>query len=246
MGKRILVQRRGRGNSLIFRASSHKRRARAKYPPFTTEETTAAISFEVIDLIHEPGRGGPLAKIRYEDGTEAHLPAVEGLYCGTSYQQGNKATLEVGNVILLGDIPEGSIISNIELRPGDGGSLVRTSGGYATVRSQTPDGTLVKLPSGQIKLLNKRCRASVGVVGGGGRTERPFLKAGKKWALKKSKGHKYPRVRGCAMNIVSHPFGGGAHQGPHRPTVVSRNAPPGRKVGLIAARRTGRRRGRKG
>ncbi|MFX0115015.1 MAG: 50S ribosomal protein L2 [Candidatus Hodarchaeota archaeon] len=245
MGKKILVQRRGRGNSLIFRASSHKRKARARYPPLTPEELETSISFEVVDLIHEPGRGGPLAKIRYENGVEAHLPAVEGIHCGGTYYQGNKAPLEVGNVIMLGEIPEGSIISNIELRSGDGGSLVRTSGGYATVRSQTPDGTLLKLPSGQVKILNKNCRATVGVIGGGGRTERPFLKAGKKWALKRAKGHKYPRVRGCAMNIVSHPFGGGAHQGPHRPTVVSRNAPPGRKVGLIAARRTGPQRGRK-
>lgn len=244
MGKRILVQRRGRGISSIFRASSHKRKGRAKYLPANPQESSDTISFDVIDLIHEPGRGGPLAIIRYESGKETHLPAVEGISCGRTYQQGSKASLEIGNVILLGKMPEGSLISNIELRPGDGGSLVRASGGYATIRSQTPDGTLLKLPSGQTKLLKKTCRATVGIIGGGGRTERPFLKAGKKWAAKRARGHKYPQVRGCAMNIVSHPFGGGSHQGPHRPTVVSRNAPPGRKVGLIAARRTGRRKGR--
>jgi len=244
MGKKILVQRRGRGSSSIFRASSHKRKARAKYPPLIPEEATGSISFEIMDLIHEPGRGGPLSRVLYENGRESYLPAVEGTCCNKKYSQGIEAPLEVGNVVFLGEIPEGSMVSNLELRPGDGGSLVRTSGGYAIVRSQTPDGTTLKLPSGKIKLLSKRCRATVGVVGGGGRTERPFLKAGKKWAAKRARGHKYPRVRGCAMNIVSHPFGGGSHQSPHRPTVVSRHAPPGRKVGLIAARRTGRRRGR--
>lgn len=245
MGKKILVQRRGRGNSSIFRASSHKRKARAKYPPCCPEETAGKIGFEVQDLFHEPGRGGPIAKIRYENGIDAFLPAVEGISCGNRLSQGNDAPLEVGNIVFLGNVPEGSLVSNIEIRPGDGGTFVRTSGGYATVRSQTPDGTLLKLPSGKIKSISKTCRATVGVVGGGGRTERPFLKAGKKWAAKRARGHKYPTVRGCAMNIVSHPFGGGAHQGPHRPTVTSRHAPPGRKIGLIAARRTGIRKGRR-
>ena len=85
----------------------------------------------------------------------------------------------------------------------------------------------------------------IGIISAGGRPDRPFLKAGFKRSFMRAKGHKaFPVVRGVAMNIVSHPFGGGAHQGPGQPTTVSRNAPPGRKVGLIAARRTGPRRGR--
>jgi len=99
---------------------------------------------------------------------------------------------------------------------------------------------MVKLPSGATKLLKDACRATIGVVAGGGRIEKPFLKAGKKFHWMRAKGHKYPRVRGVAMNACSHPFGGGRHQHPGKPTTVSRHAPPGRKVGHIAARMTGR------
>ncbi|TET30279.1 MAG: 50S ribosomal protein L2, partial [Candidatus Heimdallarchaeota archaeon] len=91
-----------------------------------------------------------------------------------------------------------------------------------------------------LKPFNPRSRATIGVVAGGGRTEKPFLKAGAKYHHLRAKGHKYPRVRGNAMNAVSHPHGGGSST-----RTVSRNAPPGAKVGLIAARQSGRKRGRK-
>ena len=83
------------------------------------------------------------------------------------------------------------------------------------------------------------CRATIGVVAGGGRKEKPFVKAGKKYHAMKAKAIKWPRVRGVAMNAVDHPFGGGRHQHTGKPTTVSRRMPPGRKVGHIAARRTG-------
>ena len=93
--------------------------------------------------------------------------------------------------------------------------------------------------SKRAKWIHERCLATVGVVAGGGRTDKPFLKAGNKFHYKKSKAKKWPVVRGVAMNAVSHPYGGGAKQSPHKSTTTSRNAPPGRKVGQIAARRTG-------
>jgi large subunit ribosomal protein L2 len=98
------------------------------------------------------------------------------------------------------------------------------------------------MPSGSIRWFNPKCRAVVGIVAGGGRIDRPWLKAGKKYHKMKTRAAKYPRVSGVAMNPVDHPFGGGAWKHPGKPTTVSRNAPPGRKVGLIAARRTGMKR----
>ncbi|HEC96438.1 MAG TPA: 50S ribosomal protein L2, partial [Euryarchaeota archaeon] len=94
-------------------------------------------------------------------------------------------------------------------------------------------------PSGEIKGFHYMCRAAIGVVAGGGRVDKPWVKAGKKYHAMKSRATKWPKVRGVVMNAVSHPFGGGSHPHVGRPTTTSRNAPPGRKVGHIAARRTG-------
>ncbi|MFX1512125.1 MAG: 50S ribosomal protein L2 [Promethearchaeota archaeon] len=242
MGKRILVQRRGK--SPRFRASTHKRISKAKYPKTTPEETNSKLELEVIDLLHESGRGTPLAKVLREDDIVFYIPAIEGMYIGQKLEQGRDAKLDTGNILFLGKIPEGAWVCNIELHHSDGGALVRSSGSRAIVMTHSGDKTSIKLPSGQIKWLHQNVRASIGVIAAGGRIEKPFLKAGKRRALKRAKGHSYPVVRGVAMNIVSHPHGGGAHQSPHRPTTVSRHAPPGRKVGMIAARRTGRRKGR--
>ncbi len=90
-----------------------------------------------------------------------------------------------------------------------------------------------------MKWLNPKCRATIGIVAGGGRTDKPFVKAGKKWYKMANKATKWPVVRGVAMNAVDHPFGGGGRQHPGRPKTVGRHTPPGRKVGSIAARRTG-------
>jgi large subunit ribosomal protein L2 len=95
------------------------------------------------------------------------------------------------------------------------------------------------MPSGYFKVFNPKCRATIGVVSSGGRKEKPFLKAGKKYKYSRSRNRLYPRVRGVAMNAVDHPHGGGGHQHLGRPSVVGRNTPPGRKVGQIAAKRTG-------
>ena len=99
----------------------------------------------------------------------------------------------------------------------------------------------VRMPSGSTKWFNGQCRATIGVVAGGGRSEKPFVKAGKKYHKMKNTASNWPRVRGIAMNVIDHPFGGGGHQHPGRPKTVSRGTSPGRKVGHVAARRTGRR-----
>ena len=238
MGKKIRVQRRGRG-SPVFRASTHKRVAPAKYPNLSKGIMNKVLRGQVLGLIHDPGRGAPLAYVELETGERYYTLATEGFHEGQIIEVGGKASVRVGNVIPVGLIPEGTTICNIELLPGDGGKLARSSGAYATVVSHTPDGTMISLPSGKTRYVNDLCLATIGVIAAAGRTEKPFVKAGAKFHWMKAKGHKYPRVRGRAMIAAAHPFGSG-RRGARKVTTVSRNAPPGRKVGLIAAKRTGR------
>jgi large subunit ribosomal protein L2 len=239
LGKRIRVQRRGRGSS-TYQASTHKRVAPAKYPNPSKEKLKNGLRGQVVQLLHDPGRGSPLAYVELE-GSESYYSVVpEGVREGQTVEFGEKASVNVGNVIPIGGIPEGTVICNLELSPGDGGSLARSSGSSATVVSHTPDGTMVKLPSGKTRYVNDLCLATIGVVSAAGRTEKPFLKAGSKYHLMKAKGHKYPRTRGRAMSVHVHPFGSG-RRGGRRVTTVSRHAPPGKKVGLISAKGSGKR-----
>jgi len=127
----------------------------------------------------------------------------------------------------------------IELRPSDGGKLVRAPGTYATVASQLDGKTILALPSKKMVEVSSKCLAMIGVVAGGGMKDKPFLKAGKKYHWMEAKHRPYPRTRGVAMVAALHPFGG-TRKKIGRPETVSRHAPPGRKVGLIAAKRTGR------
>jgi large subunit ribosomal protein L2 len=195
----------------------------------------------VVGIEHDPARSAPLAKVLFANGEELMIVAPEGMAVGTIISCGAEAEIRPGNVLPLQNIPEGVPICNIESKPNDGGQLARSSGVYATVVSHEKGKTVVQMPSGEMKWLNSKCRATIGIVAGGGRLDRPFLKAGKKYHKMKTRAAKYPRVRGVAMNVIDHPFGGGNRQHPGRPTTVGRNAPPGRKVGQIAARRTGRR-----
>ena len=142
-------------------------------------------------------------------------------------------------------MPEGTIICNVEEKAGDRGAIARASGDYAIVVAHNPDAgiTRIKLPSGSKKVIPSTCRATVGQVAGGGRTEKPLLKAGAAYHKYKAKRNSWPKVRGVAMNPVEHPHGGGNHQHIGHASTVRRDAPPGQKVGLIAARRTGRLKG---
>ena len=210
----------------------------------SNEEQKGVIQGEVTNIVHDPGRGTPMAVVKLETGETYYSVVPEGVYEGQPTQIGVEAAVDVGNVLPLGKIPDGTMVCNIELSPGDGGKMVRSSGTYATVVGHTPDGTLLKLPSGRTRYVNDLCRATVGVIAGAGRTEKPFLKAGIKHHLMKAKGHMYPRTRGIAMVAASHPYGS-SKKGGRKVTTVSRNAPPGKKVGLIAARSAGSRRKRR-
>jgi large subunit ribosomal protein L8e len=206
----------------------------------------------VKEIIHDPGRGAPLAKVQFRDPyryklrTETFI-AVEGMFTGQFVYVGKKATLTVGNVLPLASMPEGTIVCNVEQKLGDRGSLARASGNYATIIGHNHDEgkTRIKLPSGSKKVLDSGARAMVGIVAGGGRIDKPILKAGRAYHKYKAKRHSWPKTRGVAMNPVDHPHGGGNHQHIGHASTVSRFSSPGQKVGLIAARRTGLLRGTK-
>ncbi len=237
MGRRILVQRKGRGTTQ-WRSPKHKKIAPARHPKWAPEKT---YNGTITRLRHESGRGAPLAEIKFGGESKLHyMVAPEGVYVGQTVECGDDAALANGNSLMLEHIPEGTPIYNIEGSPGDGGRYVRSSGLTATIISTDKTKSMVRLPSGVQKAFSPRCRATIGIVSGGGRPEKPFLKAGAVWHHTRGKARKWPVVRGAAMNACSHPHGGGSHQSPGRPTTVSRHAPPGRKVGNIAARRTGR------
>jgi large subunit ribosomal protein L2 len=243
MGKRIRVQRRGRGGQ-NFRASTHKRVAPAKYPPIAPKESFEAHLKGVIEgLVHDPGRGSPLSLVKFENGLSIYTVTPEGIFTGQQIYLGGKAPAEIGNILPLGKMPEGTLVCDLELRPGDGGKMARSSGAYATVVGHTPQGTMIRLPSKRTRYVNDYCLATVGVIAAGGRIEKPFLKAGDKFHLMKAKGHKYPRTSGRKMVPAVHPYGS-SKRSSRRCTTTSHGAPPGQKVGLIAARSPGQKKKR--
>ena len=235
MGKRLIQQRRGRFNGR-YSVPSHRYHGKIRYQHDTQYQQGI-----VEDLIHDPGRTAPLAIVRMENNRTIKVIAAEGTKVGDIIKfSDNVEDVEPGNIISLGQIEEGYPIYNIELTPGDGGKLVRAGGSSATVVSHTADKTVIRLPSGRFKTIPSSCRATIGAVAGGGRKDKPFLKAGKKHIAMKVRGKQHPVVRGVAMNPVAHPHGGGGHQHVGKPYTVKRGASPGRKVGSVAAKRTGR------
>jgi large subunit ribosomal protein L8e len=154
----------------------------AKFRTLDYAETHGYTRGIVREIIHDPGRGAPLAKVVFRDPyrfrlhTETFI-ANEGMYTGQFIYAGKHAALTVGNVLPLGSIPEGTVISNVEEKPGDRGALGRTSGNYVTVIGHNPDEgkTRVKLPSGSKKVIKSGARGMIGIVAGGGRTDKPLM-----------------------------------------------------------------------
>jgi len=236
LGKRPLVRRRGRGG-MQFRAPTIGKLKPAKYPAF---ELAESVKGEIIDLVHEKGRDVPLAKVRFSNGSVSFLPAVIGSKIGSKIQFGLEAEITDGNVTSIQNIPDGTVVCNIEKQFGDGGSFIKSAGTDATVFSHGDDGVTLKLASGKFTTLNPKNRSMIGTLAGGGSTDRPLMRAGVKWRKFRSRGQKYPIVRGVAQAAYVHPHGGGRHQHVGQSSTVSRDAPPGAKVGSIAARKTGR------
>jgi len=181
-------------------------------------------------------------EVNFLSGTKSLAFAPEGIKVGDNISIGNTEELIIGNVLSLGSIPEGTLVHNIELRPGDGGKLVRSSGSFAKIVAKTDKEVRIRLPSKKEKSFLPSCRAAIGVISGSGRVDKPLLKAGIAYKKMHARNKLYPKVQGISMNAVDHPFGGchSTHKG--RPTLSPRSAPPGRKVGKIAPRRTGKKR----
>lgn len=232
MGKNLPTQRRGRGTSPTYRSPSHRHLGVARLPAAVGEGT-------VVEIRHAPGRSAPVARVALGD-EQFLMIAPDGLEVGQRIAVGTPP-VDRGSILPLRDLPEGSLVYNVELVPGDGGRLVRAAGTTAVVVSQGSR-TVIRLPSGRFKELDPRCRAIVGVVAGAGRREKPFYKAGKRIQAYRSKAKSPITVRGVAKNPVDHPHGGGGHQHVGRPSTVSRHAPPGRKVGRLSPKRKRRKR----
>ena len=191
MGKRILVQRKGRGG-IQFRSRAHLKIAPARYPPQVGLKTV--VRGVVKGILHEPGRHTPISLIELEDGTKFYYVAPEGIYEGQEIEIGLGAEIRTGNILPLSQIPDGTLVSNVEIRPGDGGKIARRSGTYALVFSHEGDRVLLRLPSRKEKFVDARCRATVGIVAGGGRLEKPFMKAGLKYYHERTHPKRWPVV----------------------------------------------------
>ncbi|CAC27016.1 60S ribosomal protein L8 [Guillardia theta] len=249
MGRIIRSQR--KGSSRIFTSHTSGKKGKVKFRAYDKSEKCGFIKGTIKKIIHDPGRGCPVAKVQFEGpysykkSNYSYL-AVEGMFTGQNIFCGKKAELSIGNVLPLKSLPEGCVCCNLENRPGDGGKLGKTSGNYITVINHVSiHKTRVRLPSGIKKIISSNSRAIIGLVAGGNRVDKPMLKAGNSFFKCKSKKNNWPVVRGVAMNPVDHPHGGGNHQHIGHPSTIKKDAPPGKKVGLIGARRTGRLRGSK-
>lgn len=234
MGKNLIQQKRGKGGP-TWRANGFNSAGDVK---LATHKTSA----RVIDIITSRFHSAPLLEVEYNDGSSGLLIAAEGIKVGDTVQIGN-AEIAGGNSAALKDMPEGALIFNIESMPGDGGKFVRGSGTAARIASKKENSITVILPSKKMKEFHPNCRATMGVVAGGGRLEKPFVKAGNMFKQMKSKNRYWPKMTGAAMNALSHPFGGKRTSRKGRPTIAPKNAPPGRMVGMIRPRQTGRARG---
>lgn len=202
----------------------------------------------VQSIEHERGRGAPVAKIRIElDGKNVHnyIAAPEGISVGQKIMFGKNAEPKIGNCVHIKNIPEGSYISMVEKKPYDGGRYAKSCGTSVLIVFHNKDANLstLKLPSGERVTVSSDARAFIGIVAGAGKDDKPLLKAGAAYHKYRSKKTVWPKVRGVAMNPVDHPHGGGNHQHIGHPSTVSRHAPPNVRVGLVAARRTGIRKG---
>jgi large subunit ribosomal protein L2 len=235
MGKRLHQQRRGRGTN-AFRKPPNTFKADVA---FASRKVEGKITGEVMELVDDPGHSAPLMRIVYEDNSVGMFLAPEGIRVGSRIEEGSGAEVALGSILPLEKIPDGTPVYNVEVLPGDGGKLARRAGSYATVVSHAQDAVSVLLPSKHVVDIKPACRAQIGAVAGGGADSQPILRAGKSYYMHHAINAMWPKNRGVKSNPVDHPFGGKQH---HKgaSSMTSRNAPPGAKVGHIAASRVGR------
>ena len=188
---RITAKRRGGGHRKLYRVIDFKR-------------NKDGIPAKVTGIEYDPNRSSHIALLTYADGEKRYIIAPKELKDGDQVMSGPDAEVRPGNCLPLEKIPEGTLIHNIELRPGKGGQIARSAGGSVQLMAKEGKYATLKLSSGEIRLINKTCRATMGTVGNADFENISIGKAGKmRWLGKR------PRVRAVAMNPVDHPMGGG-------------------------------------
>ena len=231
MGKRIISQARGKG-SLSYQARKQAFIYKVGYPL----QSGAA---QILKILHSAGHSAPLIKARIGEIIFYNV-AFAGAMRDNVFKIGGDIVSD-GNVIALKNIPVATKIFNIENNPGDGGKMIRTSGSKAIVNKKYEDGKIgIIMPNRNEVKLDGECRATIGIVSGEGRKLKPFMKAGAMHYRAKARNKLWPRISAVSTNAVDHPFGSGRGKRIKSKT-AKRNAPPGRRVGHLRPRRTGRR-----
>lgn len=193
---RITSRRRGGGHKRRYRVIDFKR---------DKEDVPATVA----SIEYDPNRSARIALLHYHDGEKRYILAPDGLEVGDVLRTGENADVKPGNALKLKDIPVGTIVHNVELQAGKGGQLARAAGVIAQVLAKEEKHCHVKLPSGEVRLINKHCKATVGQVGNIEHENVVSGKAGRsRWQGKR------PSVRGMVMNPVDHPHGGGEGKSP--------------------------------
>ena len=193
---RITVRHQGGGNRQKYRIVDFKRKK---------DDMKAT----VIGIEYDPNRTSNIALIKYEDETLSYILAPVGLKDGDTVVSGPNSDIRIGNCLPIENIPVGTMIHNIELNPGQGGKLVRTAGGAAQLMAKEGTYAHIRLPSGEMRLVLARCRATIGTIGNADHSNIKIGKAGRKRHM----GIR-PTVRGSVMNPVDHPHGGGEGKAP--------------------------------
>jgi len=193
---RITVRHQGGGNRQKYRIIDFKRKK---------DDMPAT----VIGIEYDPNRTSNIALIKYEDETLSYILAPVGLKDGDKVVSGPNSDIRVGNCLPIENIPVGTMIHNIELNPGQGGKLVRTAGGEAQLMAKEGTYAHIRLPSGEMRLVLARCRATIGTIGNADHANIKIGKAGRTRHM----GIR-PTVRGSVMNPVDHPHGGGEGRAP--------------------------------
>jgi len=182
-----------------FRGGGHKRRYRII--DFKRNNNTIA---EVIAIEYDPNRTARIALIKYEDGEKNYIIAPDGIKVGEKIESSNEADLKTGNTLSISAIPVGTFIHNIEMKPGKGAQIARSAGTSAQIVAKDVKYSQIKLPSGEVRMINNNCKATLGVVSNIDHENISLGKAGRsRWLGRR------PHVRGVAMNPVDHPMGGG-------------------------------------
>jgi len=237
MPKNLICQRRGKGS--IFRANSFKANKidyAAIRNVFNNKDNNKRIIGQVTDIITDNMHSTPIAKILTENFDTFLNLAVDGLQVGQKIEIGENVNVNNGNITRLKNLPVGTNICNIQV---GNKRMVRSGGTFARIEEINENNAIILLPSKKRVTINANAIVTIGKIANAGRVNKPFVHAGQAYYKYKKKHKKYPHVGGVSMNAVDHPHGG---KEPRlgKPTTVSRNAPPGAKVGHIAAKRTGK------